>query len=161
MAQEIKGADWLVQLEGATLTTAPASDAEALAKTADDVAVTPANLAAIGSSATFAGLVELATDAEAQAVTDTARAVTAHGLGAALADLELIAFVGKNNVGACTATGLKVNDVIFSVTGVVAADVGDQSAKFEAVVSVADQIQQTDSGNLSTKVYLAFVKRMS
>jgi hypothetical protein len=87
MAQEIKGVDWLVQLEGATLTTAPASDVEALAKTADDVALTPKNLAALGSTAIFAGLVELATTVEVTTGTDTERAVTAAGVMAALGAL--------------------------------------------------------------------------
>lgn len=75
--------------------------------------------------------------------------------------LELIAFAGAAAAGPCTATGLKVGDVILSVTGVVAADVGDQSALFETVVTVNNQIQQVSASNLSTKVYHALVLRMS
>lgn len=50
-----------------------ASDAEAIAKTRTDVALTPANLAAIGASKTFAGLVEQATNAETVTGTDDVR----------------------------------------------------------------------------------------
>ena len=53
MTQEIKGADWLVQLEGATLTTAPASNAETITGTAADVAVTPASLMAALAALAF------------------------------------------------------------------------------------------------------------
>ncbi len=59
-----------------------ATDAEAIAKADTVRAVTPANLAALDSSATFKGLVELATDAEAQTGTDTARAITPANLTA-------------------------------------------------------------------------------
>jgi len=102
-----------------------------------------------------------ASDAETITGTATDVAVTPAGLGAALARLELIAFSGRNLAGACVATGLKVNDVIYSVTGVVAADVGDQSALFESIVTVADQIQQVSATDLSAKVYHALVLRMS
>ena len=60
-----------------------ASDAEAQAKAATDRAITPANLAALGSTDAFEGLVELATDAETATGTDTARAITPANLQAA------------------------------------------------------------------------------
>lgn len=163
----IQGSEWLAQLNanfallvGAELIEL-ASSGETITGTDAAKGVTPAGLQAKVASATAKGIIELATDAEAQAVADAERAVTAHGLGATLARLELIAFSGRNLAGECTATGLKVNDVIFSVTGVVAADVGDQSALFESIVSVADQIQQVSATDLSTKVYHALVLRMS
>jgi len=53
-----------------------ATDAESVAGTAANRAVTPASLHAKTASATVIGLVELATDAEALTGTDTARAVT-------------------------------------------------------------------------------------
>jgi hypothetical protein len=53
MAQEIKGADWLIQLEGATLTTAAASDAENITGTATDVACTPASMMAALAALAF------------------------------------------------------------------------------------------------------------
>jgi hypothetical protein len=46
MSNKLKGIDWLVQLDGATLTTDPASDAETRTGTATDVAVTPASMMA-------------------------------------------------------------------------------------------------------------------
>jgi hypothetical protein len=101
------------------------------------------------------GIVELATDAETVAVTDAQRAVTPHGLGASLAKLFIISFTGHNNVGACTATGVAVGDVLFSVTGLTT--VGDASSSFEAVVTVADQIQQSAVGDLSAKNFMALV----
>ena len=71
--------------------------------------------------------------------------------------LQLIAFAGAATAGACTATGLKVGDKILSVTGVAAGTVGTQAASFETAVTVADQIQQSSSSNLSSNVYLALV----
>lgn len=138
-----------------------ATDAETQTGSDTARAITPANLQACTATASRKGVVELATEAEALAGTDTARAVTPKGLVDTIANVELIAFAGHNGAGACTATGLKVNDVILSVTGVVAADVGDQSANFETVVTIADQIQQTAAGNLNTKVYMALVLRKS
>lgn len=164
---KINGVDWKLKLDNnmdlvnSAELIELASSAETITGTDAAKGVTPAGLQAKVSSATAKGIIELATDAEAQAVTDAERAVTAHGLGAVLARLELISFSGRNLAGVCTATGLKVNDVLFSVTGVVAADVGDQSALFEAIVTVADQIQQVSATDLSTKVYNAFVLRMS
>lgn len=64
-----------------------ATDAEAIAKTDTVRALTPANLAALGGSATFAGLLELATDAEALTGTDTQRAITPANLAYVLASL--------------------------------------------------------------------------
>lgn len=70
-----------------------------------------------------------------------------------------IAFSGHNGAGACTATGLVVGDRILSVTGLASGTVGDQSAKFESVVSVNDQIQQSSATDLSANVYMASVQR--
>lgn len=105
------------------------------------------------------GKVELATDSETVAVTDAARAVTPHGLGASLAKLSQISFTGSNLAGACTATGVAVGDVIFGVAGLT--DMGQMDSKFEGVVSVNDQIQQTAAENLSAKNFVALVYRPS
>jgi len=157
----MEGIDWKIKLEAATLTTAPASDAEALAKSATNRAITPGNLAVIGSTATFSGLVELATTAEAIAGSDTARAVTPAGVAAVTAKMDIISFAGRNLAGACTATGLRVGDIVLSVTGQVAADVGDKSSLFEGTITVADQIQQSSATDLSTRVYMALILRKS
>lgn len=194
---DINGPDWLNELKNAALTTDPASDGQALAKTADDVAITPANLAALGATATFAGLIELATDAEAiagsatdravtpanlqakvagaaakgivelatnaeaLAGTDTERAVTPANLASVISCVVLWAFAGKNGAGACTLTGAKVGDLVQSVTGVAAGTVGNQASKFETTITVADQIQQSDAGNLSANIYLVRLLRKS
>jgi len=47
------GIDWKIQLENETLTTAPASDAQAIAGIATDVALTPANLVAALAALAF------------------------------------------------------------------------------------------------------------
>lgn len=77
----------MLSSQSSATTTSPgavelATDSEAQAKTDTARAITPSNLAALGSSATFAGFVELATDAETQTGTDTARAVTPANLTA-------------------------------------------------------------------------------
>jgi len=170
---KINGPDWLAQLNknfetiAAGSVTELASNAEAIAGTSTTKALTPANLAAAvtthvsAASATVAGKVELATEAEALAGSDTARAVTPAGLGGALNNLDIIAFAGRNGAGACTATGLKVGDVVLGVTGVVAADVGSQGSKFETVITVENQIQQSSATDLSAKVFIALVLRKS
>lgn len=73
--------------------------------------------------------------------------------------IQPFSFSGAAAAGACTATGLNVGDVILSVTGLASATAGDQSANFETVVSVDDQIQQSSASNLSSNVYLALVLR--
>lgn len=158
---DMTGIDWLKKLAAETLTTAPATDVQALAESSSTLALVPSNLAALGSTATFAGLVELATNAEAILGTDTVRAVTPAGAAAITAKVSIILFAGRNLIGACTATGLKVLDHILSVTGIVVGDVGDKSALFETVVTVADQIQQASNTDLSTHIYLALVLRKS
>lgn len=65
-----------------------ATDAEAIAKAAVDKFLTPSNLAALGASLTFAGLVELATLAETQAGVSAVLAVTPAGLASVVATLE-------------------------------------------------------------------------
>jgi hypothetical protein len=118
----------------------------------------------IEEGATVTGLTGQTTfssDAEVKAGTVTTKVTSPKTVATAVGMLTAINFVGKNGAGACTATGLKVDDVILSVTGVAAADVGDKSTLFESVVTVADEIQQSSASNLSTKVYTALIKRMS
>lgn len=140
-----------------------ATSAEAVTGTDTERAITPAALAAAvgthtpAASTTAAGKVELATDAEAIGVTDANLAVTPHGLGAALAKLYPISFTGSNLAGACTAVGVAAGDVLFGVAGLT--DMGQMDSKFEAVVSVNDQIQQSAAEDLSTKSFMALVYR--
>ena len=155
----IFGADWLLRLNNADLTTAPASDAQALAKTATDVALTPKNLAALGSTATFAGLAELATNAEALAGSDTSRALTAANLAHVLSAIGMIVSNGHAGAGACAATGVKVGDLVISVADIT--DGGDVSAGFESVVTVNDQIQQSSSSDYSSDSLIFLVLHKS
>lgn len=157
----LEGIDWKQKLEDATLTTPPASDAEALAKTKNDVALTPENLAAMGSTATFAGLVELATNAESLVGTDSSRAITPDDLKYVANMRDILSFSGHNLAGACTLTGVKVGDVVLTVTGLAAGTVGDKSSSFESTITVADQIQQIAASDLSSNVYLAYIQRKS
>ena len=60
-----------------------ATDAESLAKAANDKIVTPSNFAAMGSTTTFAGLTAYATNAQTITGTSTTLAVTPAGLAAA------------------------------------------------------------------------------
>lgn len=70
-----------------------------------------------------------------------------------------ISFTGASAAGACTATGTLVGDRVLSVTGLASGTVGDKSASFESVVSVADQIQQTSASDLHLNQYLALLQR--
>lgn len=109
------------------------------------------------SSATVAGLVELATDAEAKTGTDTARAVTPANLAAVLGTIKLITIDGRNGAGACTATGAVIGDKVVAVAGITSGALGDADAAFEDVVTVTDQIQQSSASNLSANDYIALL----
>lgn len=107
------------------------------------------------------GLIELATTGESETGTDAARAVTPAGAKAAVAthvqaSIVPMTFDGKDGAGACTATGLAVDDVVIAVVGIIG-ELGDVASKFESVITVADQIQQSSATNLSGNDYLAIV----
>jgi len=138
-----------------------ASDAETIAGVLDTKVVTPAGLQAKVASDAAKGIVELATNAEALTGTDAERALTAANLASVLGNLDLISFVGINGAGACTMTGVKVGDLVLAVTGAVAGDVGSQGTKFESAITVEDEIQQSDVGDLSNKVFVALILRKS
>jgi hypothetical protein len=169
MAEEtVGGSEWLQKLRddldelyARTLTTPPASDAETIAGSIADKAVTPHSLAALTGTSARRGLTQLASNAEAIAGSDTAKALTADDLAAVITKMDIISFAGHNGAGVCTMTGVKVGDVVLSVTGQVAADVGDKSSLFEAAITVNDQIQQSSATDLSTKVYMALILRKS
>lgn len=127
------------------------------------VATKPVERAEIdaAASATAAGLVELATDAEALAGTDTARAITAANLRAVLLGLKLISFDGRNGAGACTATGAAVGDKVLAVFGLTAGAVGAADASFEAAITVINQIQQSAAGDLSANDYCVLLAQVA
>lgn len=83
------------------------------------------------------------------------------GLRAALMQLKTIAlcyrnFAGRDGAGGITLTGVRIGDTVSTLTGIIGAT-GDQSAAFEAVITVDDQIQQLSAEDLSLKWYRAFV----
>ncbi len=85
------------------------------------------------------------------------------GLQAALVQLEAVAlsyreFLGRNGAGGCVLTGAKVGDTVSSLIGLIGMS-GDQSASFETVITVNDQIQQLSGSDLSTKWFRAFITR--
>jgi len=66
-------------------------------------------------------------------------------------------YAGTNGVGVIALSGARKGDVVQSITGVYGVE-GDQSSKFEDVISVDDQIQQTDVGDLSENLYVVVLK---
>lgn len=121
------------------------------------VATLPIEAADINAAAssTAAGIVELATDAEAKTGTDTARALTAANLRGVLTGLKTISFDGRSGAGACTATGAVAGMKVLAVFGLTAGALGNAAASFESTITVADQIQQSSASNLSANDYVA------
>lgn len=115
-------------------------------------------VAASQATTSTAGKVELATDAEAVAGSDTARAVTPHALAAAIAKMFPLSWNGRDGAGACSAPGAAVGDKVLGVTQTGA---GGTSDAFEATVSVVDQVQQTSGSDLSSGSYLGLLVRLS
>lgn len=108
-----------------------------------------------------AGALGLASNAETLAGVVSTKAVSPASLENALGFTDVWSFVGSNGAGACTLTGAKVGDKVMSVAGLASGTAGNQAAKFEAVITVNDQIQQSDAGNLSANVYLVYLYRKS
>lgn len=123
-----------------------------------DFANDMADTAKEAATATLAGVVELATDAEAKVGTDTVRAVTPANLAAALINCKVLSFTGKSGSGACTLTGAAVGDQVIGIAGLEAASIGGADALYEATITVADQIQQSSSNNLSANHYLVVLR---
>jgi len=63
---------------------------------------------------------------------------------------------GSNGAGAVTVTGTKVGDNVEMVLNL--SGDADATLSFEATVSVAGQVQQSSSSNLSGNTYLFFVQ---
>lgn len=113
-------------------------------------------LSYLAASATHPGLVELATNAEAQARTDTARALTPSNLGYIISGFKTFTFTGKNGTGDCTVTGLLATDTLLSVAGMTTP--GDASASFNATLK-ANAITQSSASNLSAETYVLTIWR--
>lgn len=83
------------------------------------------------------------------------------GLSAALTQLEALAlryieFGGLDGAGSISLVGVKAGDKVSTLVGISGVS-GDQSAKFEGVISVADQIQQSSTDDLSGNLYRAYI----
>lgn len=81
------------------------------------------------------------------------------GLSAALGQLEALAlryfrFAGNNGAGPVYLPGARAGDTVTALIGLVGVS-GDQSANFETVITVDDEIQQTATGDLSDYWYQA------
>lgn len=110
------------------------------------------------ASATGAGLVELATDAEAKAGSSTALATTPANVASMFSGLKFITAAGRTGAGAITLTGAVVGDVVIGVAGLSAGALGAAMSSFESAITVVNQVQQSSASNLSANNYL-FVLR--
>lgn len=86
------------------------------------------------------------------------------GSGSAFLQLEAEAlkyrkyqFSGRSGAGAISLDDALEGDDVMKLVGVYGVS-GDQSAKFEAEISAAGAIQQTDAGDLSNKIYVVILK---
>ncbi len=80
-----------------------------------------------------------------------------HGLAACLSQLEALAlryqtFAGGYGAGPVELPGAMPGDTVTTLTGLIGAT-GDRRADFETVITVADQIQQVSSADLSSNWY--------
>lgn len=76
-----------------------------------------------------------------------------------LANLSLYSFDGINGAGACTLAGAAVGDIVVSVTCYTDTAQGNADADFESAITVADQIQQSDTGDNSANDYVVLLYR--
>lgn len=67
----------------------------------------------------------------------------------------MLTFTGRNLAGACTLTGAKVGDKVIGVANLTTP--GNAAAKFEATITVANQIQQGAAENLSAAIFLVIL----
>lgn len=71
----------------------------------------------------------------------------------------ILSGVGSNGAGACTLVGAKVGDVVASVQDIT--DHVQHTAAFEAVITVADQIQQSSATDYSAKTIVVQLRPLS
>jgi hypothetical protein len=90
-------------------------------------------------------------------VIDTGGNLDARNSKAALPTPKAIAAAGRNGAGAITLTGAAVGDRVHIVIGAPTAGgalVAPAAGTFEAVITVADQVQQASASNLSANTYV-------
>ncbi len=66
-------------------------------------------------------------------------------------------FFGGSSSGSVVLDGAQIGDVVIKLIGVYGVS-GDQSAKFESIISADGQIQQTNSSDLSDNQYVVVLK---
>lgn len=66
-------------------------------------------------------------------------------------------FAGASGAGAIAIQGARKGDIVKSLVGVYGVS-GSQVSKFEAAVSVDDQLQQTEAADLSDNLYVVVLK---
>lgn len=82
-------------------------------------------------------------------------AVTGPALSAG--SIRVLTSVGHNTAGACTLTGAKIGDTVIGISNVTDHTTLLPTTDFEATITVNDQIQQVNSGNLSAKTIIVFL----
>jgi hypothetical protein len=75
--------------------------------------------------------------------------------GSSRAPLPVALVQGLNGTGGCILTEVKVNDKVLGMQNI--QTLGMESTSFETTVTVAGQIQQTSSSNLSGNQYWAYI----
>jgi hypothetical protein len=90
--------------------------------------------------------------------------VLAFGLTNVLTQLEVeglkyrkYQFYGANQAGGIAIPGALVGDVVQKLVGIYGVS-GDQSSKFESMISIEGQIQQTNGSDLSDNIYAVVLK---
>lgn len=83
------------------------------------------------------------------------------GLRSVLVQLEALAlrykeFKGRDGVGPLELIGASIGDSVSSLTGIIG-ETGDQSSKFEEVITVKDEIQQVSESDLSDCYYRVYL----
>jgi hypothetical protein len=71
-----------------------------------------------------------------------------------------VVHAGKNGTGAVTLTGAKVGDLVIGAAQI-GTTPGDAKSKFETVITVVDQIQQTSATDLSSEQILFILLHQS
>lgn len=71
-----------------------------------------------------------------------------------LGQFKQAAFDGVSAAGACTLVGAAVGDLVIGLACITAANLADDSANFESVITVVDEIQQTEAADNSGLDYV-------
>lgn len=149
--------------QGATIAAGTVSAAQLApgAVVATDIAdgsVTTTKLAAGAVTAPALGALAVGTAALADAGVTTAKHAPGSVTGAKMAPtgIKFLGFTGVAAPGPATLTGAQVGDRVIGIIQTDATDLA-AAAKFEATITVANQIQQSSVSDLSTHRYAVFL----